>query len=43
MEYNKEVKQFGGDSMKGWLFSGTNIPLELIEKEDPKAIPDHKI
>jgi len=28
MEYNKEVKQFGGDSMKGWLFSGTNIPLE---------------
>lgn len=25
--------------MKGWLFSGTNKPLELIEKEDPKAIP----
>ena len=31
---------FGGVSyMKGWLFSGTNKPLELIEKEDPKAIP----
>ena len=29
--------------MKGWLFSGTNIPLELIEKEDPKAIPDHVV
>ena len=25
--------------MKGWLFSGTNKPLELIEKEDPKAKP----
>lgn len=25
--------------MKGWLFSGTNKPLQLIEKEDPKAIP----
>jgi len=25
--------------MKGWLFSGTNIPLKLIEKEDPKATP----
>lgn len=25
--------------MRGWLFSGTNKPLELIEKEDPKAIP----
>ena len=43
IKYNKEVKQFGGDSMKGWLFSGTNIPLELIEKEDPKAIPDHVV
>ncbi|MER1988048.1 MAG: zinc-binding dehydrogenase [Solibacillus sp.] len=26
--------------MKGWLFSGTNKPLELIEKEDPKATSD---
>ena len=25
--------------MKGWLFSGTNRPLQLIEKEDPKAKP----
>lgn len=25
--------------MRGWLFSGTNKPLELIEKEEPKAIP----
>lgn len=25
--------------MKGWLFSGTNIPLKLIEKDDPKATP----
>lgn len=25
--------------MRGWLFSGTNIPLKLIEKEDPKATP----
>lgn len=29
--------------MKGWLFSGTNKPLELIEKEDPKAIPGHVV
>ncbi|CAM5217158.1 Alcohol dehydrogenase OS=Ureibacillus acetophenoni OX=614649 GN=SAMN05877842_10854 PE=3 SV=1 [Ureibacillus acetophenoni] len=29
--------------MRGWLFSGTNKPLELIEKEDPKAIPGHLV
>ena len=29
--------------MKGWLFSGTGIPLELIEKEDPQATPNHVI
>ena len=29
--------------MRGWLFSGTNKPLELIEKEDPKAIPGHVV
>jgi len=29
--------------MKGWLFSGTNIPLKLIEKEDPKATPNHVV
>ena len=29
--------------MKGWLFSGTNIPLELIEKEDPQVIPGHVV
>lgn len=29
--------------MKGWLFTGTGIPLKLIEKEDPKIIPDHVI
>lgn len=29
--------------MKGWLFSGTGIPLKLIEKEDPKATPDHVV
>lgn len=29
--------------MKGWLFSGTNIPLKLVEKEDPRAIPNHVV
>lgn len=29
--------------MRGWLFSGTNKPLELIEKEDPKAIPNQVV
>lgn len=29
--------------MRGWLFSGTNQPLELIEKEDPKAIPNQVV
>jgi len=29
--------------MKGWLFTGTNIPLKLIEKEDPKATPNHVV
>lgn len=29
--------------MKGWLFSGTNIPLKLVEKEDPKAKPGHVV
>jgi propanol-preferring alcohol dehydrogenase len=29
--------------MKGWLFSGTNIPLKLVEKEDPKATPGHVV
>ena len=29
--------------MRGWQFSGTNIPLKLIEKEDPKAIPGHVV
>ncbi|MDQ0273355.1 zinc-binding dehydrogenase [Cytobacillus purgationiresistens] len=29
--------------MKGWQFTGTNIPLELIEKEDPKAIANHVV
>ncbi|MEN0657985.1 zinc-binding dehydrogenase [Caldifermentibacillus hisashii] len=29
--------------MRGWLFSGTNKPLKLIEKEDPKAIPGHVV
>lgn len=29
--------------MRGWLFSGTGIPLKLIEKEDPKIIPGHVI
>ena len=29
--------------MRGWLFSGTNKPLELIEKEDPKAVPGHAL
>ena len=29
--------------MKGWLFSGTGIPLKLIEKEDPKATPNHVV
>ncbi|MER1985005.1 MAG: zinc-binding dehydrogenase [Solibacillus sp.] len=29
--------------MKGWLFSGTNIPLELIEKEDPTIKANHVI
>ncbi|WP_414049077.1 zinc-binding dehydrogenase [Macrococcus animalis] len=27
--------------MRGWLFKGTNIPLELIEKEKPEIIPGH--
>ncbi|NLK01986.1 MAG: alcohol dehydrogenase catalytic domain-containing protein [Clostridiaceae bacterium] len=25
--------------MKGWQFVGTNKPLELVEKPDPKAVP----
>lgn len=29
--------------MKGWLFSGTGKPLELIEKEDPKVISNHVV
>lgn len=29
--------------MKGWLFTGTNIPLKLIEKEDPKVTPNHVV
>ena len=29
--------------MKGWLFTGTDIPLKLIEKEDPKATPNHVV
>lgn len=29
--------------MKGWQFSGTNIPLKLVEKEDPKATPNHVV
>lgn len=29
--------------MKGWLFSGTGQPLKLIEKEDPKATPNHVV
>jgi len=29
--------------VKGWLFSGTNIPLKLVEKEDPKATPGHVV
>jgi propanol-preferring alcohol dehydrogenase len=29
--------------MKGWLFTGTNIPLKLVEKEDPKATPNHVV
>ena len=29
--------------MKGWLFTGTNIPLQLIEKEDPTITSNHVI
>lgn len=29
--------------MKGWLFTETGIPLKLIEKEDPRAIPNHVV
>ncbi|MBB6444144.1 zinc-binding dehydrogenase [Bacillus benzoevorans] len=29
--------------MKGWLFTKTDIPLKLIEKEDPHAIPNHVV
>lgn len=29
--------------MKGWQFSGTNIPLELVEKEDPKVKSGHLV
>lgn len=25
--------------MRGWLFTKTHVPLKLIEKEDPKAVP----
>ncbi|NLK16932.1 MAG: zinc-binding dehydrogenase [Clostridiales bacterium] len=25
--------------MKGWLFTDTHIPLKLVEKPDPKAVP----
>lgn len=29
--------------MKGWLFTGTGIPLKLIEKEDPTATQDQVV
>lgn len=29
--------------MRGWLFTETNVPLKLIEKEDPKATPGHVV
>ncbi len=29
--------------MKGWLFTETGVPLKLIEKEDPHAIPNHVV
>lgn len=29
--------------MKGWLFTQTGVPLKLIEKEDPHAIPNHVV
>lgn len=29
--------------MKGWQFTATNVPLKLIEKEDPKATPNHVV
>lgn len=29
--------------MRGWLFTKTNIPLKLIEKEDPQVTPGHVI
>lgn len=29
--------------MKGWLFTETGVPLKLIEKQDPHAIPNHVV
>jgi len=29
--------------MKGWQFTKTHKPLELVEKEDPKAAPGHVV
>lgn len=29
--------------MKGWEFKKTNVPLELVEKADPKAKADHVV
>lgn len=29
--------------MKGWEYSGSNKPLKLVEKEDPKALPGHVV
>ena len=41
--YSLQTPRAGDGSMRGWEFTGTNIPLKIVEKPDPVATPGRVI